>query len=104
MDLNENNIKELSDSFIATFLSAALKAKKIPFMEICLSFVYASKKILISMRELKMLSQEQLNIIEESLFEAANDTIKLENNQKLVKILDSMLEEEKNGRGSEQEQ
>lgn len=103
MGLDEYNISKMSDSFIATFLSACIQAKKIPFMDICLGFVYASKKVLRVLVELNMLSQSQIEVIDKSLSEAIEKDIGSEENQKLIKILNAMSDKEKENVGSKQE-
>lgn len=102
MALNEYNISKMSDSFIATFLSACLQAKKVPFMDICLGFIYASKKVLKAMQMLNILSNEQIEVIDKSLAQAVDNDMKSEDNQKLIKILNVLnMEEESDGSKSE---
>lgn len=104
MGLSEYNISKMSDSFIATFLSACLQAEKVPFMDICLGFVHASKKILRYMVELDMLTTEQMKVIDDSLAQAIEQTVKDVESQKLIKILSAISgEEEESGGSSEQE-
>jgi len=98
MGLNEYNISKMSDSFVATFLSACFQAEKIPFMDICLGFVHSSKKILRYMIELNMLTTEQVKVIDESLSKAIENDVNNIENQKLIKILRAISEkEEENG-------
>jgi hypothetical protein len=101
MGLNEYNISKMSDSFVATFLSACLQAKKVPFMDICLGFVHASKKILRYMVELNMLTKEQVEVIDRSLSEAIECDISNVENQKLIKILKALTDKEEEDGGSE---
>lgn len=103
MKLDEHNISKMSDSFIATFLSACLQAKKVPYMDICLGFVYASKKVLRCMVELEMITLEQMTVIEETLLEAVEKNVKHEDNQKFFKIMKALSYEEENSVGNSQE-
>lgn len=103
MGLNEYNISRMSDSFIATFLSACLEAKKVPFMDICLGFVHASKKILRYMVELNMLTTEQVKVIDDSLSQAIEQNVSSVESQKLIKILSAISGEEEESGGSKQE-
>ena len=103
MALNEYNISKMSDSFIATFLSACLQAKKVPFMDICLGFVHASKKVLRYMVELDMLTTEQVKVIDDSLSLAIENDVSNVDSQKLIKILKAISGEEEESVGSEQE-
>lgn len=103
MKLDEYNISKMSDSFVATFLSACLQAKKVPYMDICLGFIHASKKILRYMVELEMLTQDQVVVIETSLMVAIEKNIKDEESQKLIKVLKALTYEEENGGRSNEE-
>jgi len=103
MGLNEYNISKTSDSFIATFLSACLQAKKVPFMDICLGFVHASKKILRYMIELDMLTVEQVKVIDDSLSLAIENEVTNEESQKLIKILSAISGKEEESDRSKQE-
>lgn len=101
MNLSEHNISKMSDSFVATFLSACLQAKKIPFMDICLGFVHASKKILLYMVELEMITTDQMKVIEDSLSLAIQQDIVSEESQKLIKILRAISDKKEKSSGSE---
>jgi len=100
MRLDEHNISKMSDSFVATFLSACLQAKKVPYMDICLGFVHASKKILRYMVELEMLTHDQTLVIEKSLLTAIETNINSEESQKLIKILRALSDKEEESVGS----
>lgn len=101
MALSEYNISKLSDSFIATFLSACLDSKKIAFLDICLAFVYASEKMMTCLVELGILTKEQVGAIKESLSEAAEQSMASKPTQELIKILKSFSEVEDVGSGKE---
>lgn len=92
MKLDETNISKMSDAFIATFLSVCLE-NKIPFMDVCLGFVHASRKVLVSMVKLNMLTEKQKEVIEKTLTDAVEKDISSEESKKLLKILNAIGED-----------
>lgn len=89
MKLDEKNISKMSDAFVATFLSVCLE-NKVPFMDVCLGFIHASRKILVSMIKLDMLSEKQKEVIEKTLTEAVEKDISSEESKKLINVLKAL--------------
>lgn len=90
MKLNENNIGEMANTFVATFLSACFQSKKIPFMDICLGFVLASVRIMTALETLGFMTEEQHKKIFTIFEETARKEQGSEEIQSLIKVIKAL--------------
>ena len=67
---------------------------RIPFIEICLGFVYASKKLLTALIELKIIQRDKIEDVNTILDKIVDSDI--EGKRELIDILNKFLEEKEN--------